>query len=390
MKNSKEVNSTGKLLDLIKTGEQKQTMEYVSDDSHTSVDSNASLPISTKPKNSTVGVWITPRDITLVMTSNKGFVKKKGLVKWQTIRLPKILLPENILPENHEFPAFLKDCLDNFLEGKKNIPIWCALESSSLKIRNILIPDIPQAKIANAAFWGLKKEMEFNEDQEIFNFEVHGDINIDGIKKKNILVFSAPRNEIHSWEKTFQEAGYFLTGITSIPFAVQNFVRTGQIQMDDPYFAFVNISRETTETYCFSLSGILLVRTLRTGSQHLIEELDTPLGMDSIDHLSSMSETDADGFSQFRDISDRLISKIVRTGDYCAQHYTGNTPMDRYIFYGEMDLCMPFMNQASTMIPAEVNIFEPVRDTLSGSLETELPLDAKQRNCVLTAFGIAC
>jgi len=389
LKKSKENNSTQKLLDLIRTGEKKQAIKFVAEDSQTSFDSNTSLPLSTKPKNLNLGVWITPRNITLVMTSNKGFAKNKGLVKWQVISLPEILFPENLLPENHEFPVFLKNCLDNFLGDQRKVSIWCALKSSNMKIRNIIIPDIPQNKIANAAFWGLKKEMEFNEDQEIFNFEILEDINIDGNKKKNILVFSAPRNEISSLEKTFHEAGYFLTGITSIPFAMQNFVRTGQILVDNPYFAIVNISRENSETYCFSQSGILLVRTLRTGSQNLIEELNTPLDMDPIDHLSSLTKTNMDEFSQIKEISERLISKIVRTGEYCAQHYTGNTPINQYIFYGEIDQCELFMNQASTMIPAVVETFKPLRDGLSNSIEADFPKDAKQRNTVLTAFGIA-
>ncbi|OQY49575.1 MAG: hypothetical protein B6230_07850 [Desulfobacteraceae bacterium 4572_89] len=383
MKNFKKDNSTQKLLDLIRTGEEKKVIELLSDDSDTS------LPVSIKSRHLNVGVFITQRDISLVMTSNLGFTKKKGLVKWKTIPLPEILRPENLLPENNEFPVFLKKCLDMFLEDKKKVPIWCALESSSLKIKNIIIPDIPQAKIANAAFWGLKKEMEFNEDQEIFNFEILGDILIDGIKKKNLLVFSAPKTEVLSLKNTFQEAGYNLAGITSIPFAMQNFIRTGQTQVDDPYFAIVNISRENSEIYCFFKKGILLVRSLRTGTQQLMDELDCPLDMDPIGYLSSMTTIDSSEFSPIKEVSERMISKIIRTGDYCAQHYTGNNPIQRYIFYGETDHCTPFMLQASNLIPAAVETFEPVKDSLSATTEAGLPKDVQQKNTVLTCFGIA-
>lgn len=377
MKKFKGENSTQKLLDLIRVGGQKQVNELSSDDSA------PSFPVKIKPKYLNLGVYITHRDLTLALTSNKGFTKKKGLIKWQNI-----ILPENLQPESSDFPAFLSRCLDNFLEGKKRISIWCALESSSLKIRNIIIPDVPRAKIANAAFWGLKKETDFNETLEIFNFESLGNITIDGIKKKNLLTFCAPKDEIRSLEKTFIQAGYVLTGITSIPFAIQNFVRTGQIQTDDPYFAIVNISSENSEIYCFSQAGMLLVRNLRIGSRNLIEELDAPQGMDPIDHLSSMTNKGTNGFSQIKDICERLINKIVRTGDYCAQHFTGNTPIKQYVFYGDTDQCKPFMHLVSAMIPAAVDTFEPIRDSLPGSIEAKLPQNAKQRNCVLTAFGI--
>ena len=378
MKKLKEENSTQKLLDLIRSGELNQVNDTIPDDP------NPSLPVTIKTKYLNLGVLISQRDLTLVLTSNKGFTKKKGLVKWDNIPLP-----ENLQPETDEFSAFLGRCLDNFLGNKKKIPIWCALKSSSLKIKNITIPDIPQAKIANAAFWGLKKETDFNETREIFNFEILGDVSVDGIKKKKILVFSAPRDEIDSLKKTFRQAGYFLDGITSIPFAMQNFIRTGQIQINDPYFAIVNISRDTSEIHCFSQSGILLIRNLRAGSRNLIETLDTPRDMDPIDYLSSMTDTDTNKFSKIKDTSERLISKIVRTGDYCAHNYTDNTPLTRYIFYGETDQCDPFMKLASAMIRTRIDIFEPVRDDLSGSIEAQLPQNMKQRNSVLTAFGIA-
>jgi Tfp pilus assembly PilM family ATPase len=378
LKKKMEDNSTQKLLNLIRTGEQESVTDEVLEYSE------SSLPVTTKIKDLNLGVLITSRDLTLVMTSGKGGSKKKHLVKWQNI-----LLPEHLQPDSPEFSDFLGNCLDHFLGDKKKISIWCALASTSLKIRNITIPDLPQSKIANAAFWALKKETEFNETAEIFNFEILGDVTIDGIKKKNILVFSAPRDDIHALEKIFEQAGYSLAGMTSIPFAMQNFIRTGQIRVEEPYFALVNISREMSEIYCFSPSGILLVRTIRSGSWSLVEELDGPMDMDPIEFLSSLTKTGSDGFLQIKETSDRLIGKIMRTGEYCSQNYTGNKPIKRYVFYGETDFCEPFMYQASSIISAAVETFNPFTDSLPGSNEVELPQNATQRNSVLTAFGIA-
>ncbi|CCK78868.1 hypothetical protein [Desulfobacula toluolica] len=383
MKNFKEENSTQKLLNLIRTGGKDHVDDAVSGDS-VSDNSGLSLPVTIKDKHLNAGVWITHRDITLVMTSDKAGAGKKVLVKWQ-----HILLPANLQPDSNDFPAFLGTCLDTFLEDKKKISIWCALDSSRLNIRNITIPDVPHPKIANAAFWGLKKETDFNENREIFDFEILGDITINGIKKKNLLVFSVPTDQVRSLEKIFERAGYGLAGVTSTPFAVQNFIRNGQIRVDAPYFSIVNISRENSDIYCFSLSGILLVRTLRTGSWNLLDELDTSMKKDPIDYLSSLTKTDADQFPRIKENSERLISKIIRTGDYCTHHYTDNTPMQRYVFYGETDYCDLFMHQASTMIPAAVDILEPVRAGFPGSNESGLPKTAQQRNSVLTAFGIA-
>ncbi|SDU10576.1 type IV pilus biogenesis protein PilM [Desulfobacula phenolica] len=383
MKNFKEENSTQKLLNLIRTGGKDHLDDTFSGDS-VSDNSGLSLPVTIKDKHLNAGVWITHRDITLVMTSDKAGAVKKVLVKWQ-----HILLPPNLQPDSNDFSAFLGTCLDNFLEDKKKISIWCAMDSSSLNIRNITIPDVPHPKIANAAFWGLKKETDFNENREIFDFEILGDITIEGIKKKNLLVFSVPTDQVRSLEKIFERAGYGLAGVTATPFAVQNFIRTGQILVDAPYFSIINISRKNSDIYCFSQSGILLIRTLRTGSLSLVEELDTSMETDPVDYLSSSIKNGTNEFSRIKENSERLISKIVRTGDYCTNNYTGNIPIQRYLFYGDTDYCEPFMHQVSVMIPAPVDILDPVVAVLPGSDESGLPAIAQQRNCVLTAFGIA-
>ncbi|MEA1967444.1 MAG: hypothetical protein U9N77_04425, partial [Thermodesulfobacteriota bacterium] len=370
-------NSTQKLLNLIRDDEPKQTK--AADYSSTP---DSSLPPGIKARYLNCGVLIARTSITLVVTTNKSFTQKKELIKWHYT-----VLPENLEPDSKEFPAFLKKCLNDFL-GNNKISIWCALDSSNLKIKKITIPNIANSKISNAAFWGLKKETEFDEKQEIFSYEILDDFKKDGIKKKNLLVFTARKNEIQSLKETFKKAGYFLTGITAIPFAMQNYIRTGQIQADDQYFAIVNISREISEIYCFSQSGILLGRTIRAGTQSLINDLDRSMEMDPIDYISSMAKKDSELFSQIRDSSTRLVSKIARTGDYCSHNYTGDTPIKRYFFYGETDSCKPFMDLVSNMIPASIDLFEPIRDNLTDSIEMQLPRDAKKRNCVLSAFGI--
>ena len=119
MKSFEKNNSTKKLLELIRTSEQKHTK--VTD----TYSPNPSLPTGIKTKYLNLGVFITQNDLTLAMTSNESFTKK--------------------------------------------ISIWCAINSSNFTIKNI---SISKKKTANAAFWELKKVTEFNESQDIFNFEI--------------------------------------------------------------------------------------------------------------------------------------------------------------------------------------------------------------------------
>jgi hypothetical protein len=134
---------------------------------------------------------------------------------------------------------------------------------------------------------------------------------------------------------------------------------------------------------------VLLVRSLRTGALNLIEELDENPEMAQL-FLPGESPEQAMALpSQIQEISERLVSKIIRTGDYCAQHYTGNTPITHYYFLGEPETFAPFMTLARDMIPGGVRILDPVPDADTGIDRPDLPDPARVRSAVLIAFGLA-
>jgi Tfp pilus assembly PilM family ATPase len=298
-------------------------------------------------------------------------------------------LSEHLEPDSDRFVQFLKKSLARFTGSAKKVDIWCAIDPAALKIKHITIPEMPFKKIGNAAFWGLKREADFDESREIFDFEVLENIVVEGVKKKKIVAFSGAKDHIRSLEDTFVRAGYPLAGITAIPFALQNFIRTGQMTLDAPYFAITHISQESSEIFCFSRSGILLVRSLRTGALNLMEELDENPEMAQLFLPGQEPESPLAQSSQIQEMSERLVSKIIRTGDYCAQHYTGNTPITHYYFLGETDEFAPFMTMAQNMVPGGVRLLDPVPDTDTGIDRPDLPQKTKARNAVLIAFGIA-
>jgi hypothetical protein len=335
-------------------------------------------------KNCQVGVFVTSRALTLVMTGTAGKKGPGDLVKWEYLPLS-----ENLEPDSDRFESFLGKSLSRFTGRAKNVDVWCAIDPGALKLKHILLPDISADKIGNAAFWGLKRETDFDDTREIFDFEMLEEITVDGVKKKKTVVFSGAKDHIRALEQTFNRAGYPLTGITAVPFAMQNFVRTGRMDPDAPYFAITHISPETSEIYCLSRSGVLLVRSLRTGALNLIEELDENPEMARFFLPGEEPEESPALSSQIQEISERLVSKVIRTGDYCAQHYTGNTPITHYYFLGETDTFAPFMTLARDMVPGGVRILDPVPESDTGIDRPDLPEHARVRSAVLIAFGIA-
>ncbi len=387
MKRSREQNATQKLLDLIRGD--KPTGQPT-DPADAGV--QARLPKKRGDTRSfgfgsrhlNLGVFIDKTHIALALTTDKGTAPKKRLIRWQTIPVP-----ENQSLGTGDFPKILNRAVSQFTEGKKKIGVWCALDSSLLKLKLFTIPDLPASKIANAVFWGLKKETGFDGKREILEFEVIDKVLVDGIQKKQVLAYSLPKQEVTTLAKIFSRAGFPLTGITAIPFAMQNLVRTGQIQSAHDYFAIVNISLNNSEIFCFSKSEILLVRSLRTGSLNLVENCDIPKDIDPLDYLSTMENPDIEAYPGMLEPAERLISKILRTGDYCTQNFTGNNPLQHFSFYGHTDDCTPFMKKVTAMLPASVTIFKPAQDSLPAGEKVEVPRNAEQRNQVLTAFSIA-
>jgi hypothetical protein len=330
------------------------------------------------------GVFFSRRMLTLVMTAVSGKNAPRNLVKWDCLPLP-----EHLDPESDPWIEFFQDSLSRFAGSAGKMDIWCAIDSNDLKVKHITIPDMPVEKIGNAAFWGLKRETDFDETKEIFDFEILEDVVADGVKKKNLMVFSGNRHRIQSLQNMFDRAGYPLTGITAIPFALQNYFRIRLLEPEAPYFALTHICQETSDIYCFSRSGLILARSLRTGALNLMGELDENPEMAQLFLPDEEPKAPHAISPQVQEVSERLVSKIIRTGDYCAQHYTGNTPITHYYFLGDTGMFGPFMDLAKSMIPGGVRIVEPALDNTSCKDRPALPDKGDERSAFPVALGIA-
>ena len=377
MGTSVKENSTEKLLDVIRGINHKKPKTNIPTSTRKIEPVNLK---KIKKKNLNLGVLLNPEGITLVLSSNK----EKRLIKWANIELP-----DKLGIEDKGYVLFLESHLKNFTEGLKNIPTWCTIDSGNLKLRNITIPDVAQAKIANAAFWGLKKEVDFDADKEIFDFEIIGDKIVQGNKKKNLLAFAIEKIQVNQLKTLFSKAGFKLKGITTTPFAMQNFIHTQHLQMQDSPFTIVNIYRKNSEIFCFSNAGILLTRSIRSGSYNLVENFIKSSDKIVIKYLSSLKNIQSKGFLRIKLSSERLIEKIMRTSDYCSQNFADNVPMKKFLFVGEIADCSPFLELAAKITSTDVEPFDPGFDTLTGSVGGPCPEDAYARGLVTTAFAIS-
>ena len=345
--------------------------------------------ISTKAiKKNTLqlGILIGEQSMTFTLVGEKGQNRRKILLKWAVVGLP-----EGMGIENDHFSSFVGSALTEFTEGMTGIGLWCQIPAEHAKLRTFSIPDLPDHKLANAAFWGLKKELEFDAESEIFDFHVLTDLDSGGRKTKQILGCIAQKSQVDTLKTLFKKIGYRVQGITALPFAVQNFIHAGQLVPGvDGLYSIVNLTEENSEMFCYSDSGLLLARKIRTDLYSLLESSKQLQHSTSLETLLSEGDMDDPDLFQIRQSCERLIDKIVRTGEYCSQNFAGNTPVNKIVLLGQAPESNTFLDLVTNRTTAEIQKFEPVFDTLPGTVEVDLPTDDVKKNQVYLSFGMAC
>ena len=198
-----EISSTEKLLDLIRE-DNDQVQEPTNLSAETSVDPETgtvagarsepeaetveeakSAPLFSNVipmrKKTTVGVDIGYHELIMAMV-NQVSERKQELLDFATVPYP-----EGISQNSPTFPAFLKNALKDFCGKSRQTAIWAAISAARVETRNLKIPKVSKKQIDNAIYWTLKKDLSFDENEMIFDFDVLGDIIEDGVNKIEVM-----------------------------------------------------------------------------------------------------------------------------------------------------------------------------------------------------------
>ncbi|WDP90794.1 MAG: hypothetical protein HUN04_14250 [Desulfobacter sp.] len=390
MKISQDLSSTEKLLDTIR-GDAPPPAASAPETRVPRPEPRGGANIKTNIKhNLCAGVHIGSSTLSLVLTGEQKQGGRKEVVKWEVIPFP-----DHMEFKSSRFSSFLGASLNAFLGKKKNISVWASISTNHLKLRNLIIPHVADAKIANAALWGLKKEVEVNQESEVFDYEFIEDTRINGVKKKNVVAFTGDKKNINRIQAMFSAAGVNLAGITATPFAIQNYILTGRLDTGSDPIVVVNVRRYRSEIFCLSNNGILVARSIKTGSYSLVENYleaavgsTGPVQADVPALLAVRTAHDSPDFEPMEGPASRLIGKIQRTGEYCSNMYLSNEPISRYYFFGETDNCPAFNTFASEMIVDRTASFTPTDNDIA-AVGVKLPTDAQARNGIIPALGLA-
>ncbi|MCG8566360.1 MAG: hypothetical protein MI747_14880 [Desulfobacterales bacterium] len=354
---------------------------------------NQAVSMNTQLKKGlTAGIFIGDQHISLALVGREKMSSPPKVIKWNHNPLPT-----GVGIGHPEFHLHLKETVTRFLRNHKNTSLWTCLDAGHLKLRPIEIPELRESKIYNAAFWGLKNKVEFEESTELFDYQVLGKLQRDGVQKMNILAYAGDKNRIDLIQSVFTRAGLNLKGITAFPFAIQNFMRNKNPELDTTTTsaAVVHIDRNHSDISCFSNGNILLSRHIRTGVSNLLQEYQDyqtdspgPEISQELNFLSTLTSSADANFQLMSQSAQRLTGRISATGDYFNHHLSPDTPIGTYFLSGELDDCQAFKEFAEEQLQGKIKKFLPFNE-IGETLNIRMPQTPSQRTGVIPAMGIA-
>ncbi|PIQ46105.1 MAG: hypothetical protein COW04_04000, partial [Deltaproteobacteria bacterium CG12_big_fil_rev_8_21_14_0_65_43_10] len=263
------ISSTEKLLDMIRGD--KPAVSQPAENSSESVSPKKQSSILRKiwpsGKGITVGIDFAYTNLKLVK------IKQTSENQWKLLGCTDVPFDPEIPKESPEFSRFLKGTLSDFAGASGKFDIWCLMSAAQMEIRHIRIPKVPKKQIANAVYWTFKREVDFDESENILDFEVIGDISEEGVQKISTTVYTAPKQEIKRLKDLFSRSGFPLTGISIGPFAAQNLLRTGWMETGDKTVASLYVGRNWSRIDIFSSGNLVLARGIKAGMNSMMESI---------------------------------------------------------------------------------------------------------------------
>jgi Tfp pilus assembly PilM family ATPase len=214
-----------------------------------------------------VGVDLGHEDVKLIK------VKRVSDRKIELSDFTRIPLDGEIPRDHPEFHQFLRGALIKFCGTANPIELWGTIPSARVETRYLKIPKVPLKQIANTAFWSYQKHSAFDEKETIFDFEVLGDAEEGGAKKTAVMAYTAPRKEVEGLRDLFARAGFPLTGISIVPFAVQTLLRSGRIRTYGAAVSSLYIGRDWSRIDIYADNNLMLSRGIKAGIRTMVEAL---------------------------------------------------------------------------------------------------------------------
>ena len=194
--------------------------------------------------------------------------------KWELLDCKSVLLTHIAPRESQEFINFLRSELTLFCGPDKDLSLWVNMSAARVNVRHISIPKVPKKQIENAVYWTIKKETPFDEKETVFDFEIQGEVNDQGVSKWLTMVYTASKEDIEDKKRLFFQMGLPLAGVSITPFAIQNIFKTGWIPSAvEGTVASLFIGNNFSRIDIYSKGKLIITRGIKAGVNSMVESL---------------------------------------------------------------------------------------------------------------------
>ena len=171
-------------------------------------------------------------------------------------------------------------------------------------MRYFRIPKVPRKQLARTVQFAFRKEVPYEEKHSLFDFEVLGDITENGVRKHSVVAYTASRDEVKATRNLFAKCGFPLTGITVVPFGIQNLLRTGWLREGAKGIVCnLYIGTDWSRIDIFYEGNLIVMRGVKSGLNSMVEaildEINSKWAMLDTPKAVHVEETEEEGEVDF-------------------------------------------------------------------------------------------
>lgn len=425
-----EITSTEKLLDLIREPKANPSTQPEAPSPEPMADKREATLQKAQVRNlplrrrAVIGVEIGYTNLKMAM------VHRQAEKRFELIDYRSIPLPEGIGIHEPEFDTFLKNALVDFCGNPDKVNVWSVISSARVETRCVRIPKLPRKQIANAVYWTFTKEVRFNRDEELLDFEVLDDVLDAGVQKTEVMTYTAPRQEVEQMTATFQKAGYPLKGLSIVSFAVQNLLRTGILPTQGRDICNLFIGRDWSRIAIYANGNLILARGIKAGMCSMVEGLQQaitggqipasmvaetaameaqtalPFGTTDNVHLDQAQriftayvQGQLDGTQPTLEVADqiltliqpaleRLLRQVERTFQHYALHFNG-AGLEKILLSGPLTGCRPISEYLRRQLSLPIESLNPFPENSAFVRAIAVPKTAAEKEAYVPAVGMA-
>lgn len=394
MADTKDINSTEKLLNVIRGVEQPSAnpadaeITVSSPKRKTSKNSLGYSGLFSGRHHIKIGVDIGPEYI--------NFAKMAKTSDGAPLLIDQKILKidDDLKKDSAAFNNVLKSSLTAFAGSLADCDVWAMMNAAEVNVYHLKIPRVPKKQLENAVYWTAKKENPIDEKDVIFDYEVQGEIIDQGIPKYAVMAYSTPRSEVAKVEELFGAVGVDLAGMTIAPFAIQNIFRTRWVNVGENTFASLFIGNDFSRIDIYNKNNLVMTRGIKTGISSMMEAID-----ESIAEMTNHPKTDKKSFRKIlyelsenpgttiKDEEGRLwtersvlemitpaMERLARQIDRTLEYYASSVGYEKvekiYVSSVLNVFYVPILNYVSEQLSAASEFFDPLKgkdESVSGA-----------------------